>query len=105
MGAPTIRIDQCSRGTKRPKIPKKDAIPVDDMLTHGNCIEADFQREYAIDLSMSVISWRRFVALLGALSADSVFNNVLHNQQKNKPIEDPDAIMADIAAQFRGKKG
>jgi hypothetical protein len=45
------------------------------------------------------------VSLLGAMSSESVFNNVMHTQQKNTPIEDPDAIMADIAAQFRGKKG
>jgi hypothetical protein len=75
------------------------------MLEHWNCIEADFQREYSIDLSASMLSWRKFVALLGAMSGESVFNNIMHTRQKNKPVDDPDAIMADIAAQFRGKKG
>jgi hypothetical protein len=75
------------------------------MLDNWSCIEADFQREYHIDLSESTMSWRRFVALLGAMSSNSVFNHVIHNTQKNKPIDDPNAIMADIAAQFRGKKG
>jgi hypothetical protein len=36
-------------------------------------IEADFQREYGIDLGASLgeLTWRRFCVLLGGLSADS----------------------------------
>jgi len=37
------------------------------------------------------------------MSGDSIFNNIMHEKNKNKPIEDPDAIMADIAKQFRGR--
>jgi hypothetical protein len=36
-------------------------------------VEADFQREYGIDLmaSLDSMSWRRFVVLLGGLSLES----------------------------------
>lgn len=54
-------------------------------------IEADFQREYAVNLVSELprMSWRRFLVLLNNLSADSVF--VLTNRDDpNKPryIED-----------------
>lgn len=50
-------------------------------------IEADFQREYNINLAVELpnLSWRRFVVLLKNLSVDSCL--VLFNS-KEKPIED-----------------
>jgi hypothetical protein len=46
-----------------------------DILEHWSLIEADFQREYGINLATEIgaMSWRRFSALLRGLSRDSVF--------------------------------
>ena len=43
------------------------------MITHFATIEADFQREYRIDLGTQVwwMPWRRFIVLLRGLSAQS----------------------------------
>jgi len=51
-------------------------------------IEADFQREYQIDLNLSLASltWRRFVVLLGGLSGESRWQGALQNGKK-KPRE------------------
>lgn len=43
------------------------------MITHFATIEADFQREYRIDLGAEVwwMPWRRFIVLLRGLSTGS----------------------------------
>jgi hypothetical protein len=43
------------------------------VITHFATIEADFQREYRIDLGVEVwwMPWRRFITLLRGLSARS----------------------------------
>lgn len=48
-------------------------------------IEADFQREYHIDLSKSLsdMSWRRFTILLQGLSKNSVFVTIASQEQQN----------------------
>ncbi|PKM78540.1 MAG: hypothetical protein CVU90_02035 [Firmicutes bacterium HGW-Firmicutes-15] len=56
-------------------------------------MEADFQREYQIDLELAIdnMSWRKFLILLKGLSADSILVHSLQHEQK-KPIEDPAEI-------------
>lgn len=59
-------------------------------------IEADFQREYNIDLSESLsrISWRRFTTLLQGLSRNSVYIIVNQNMEKqyDNVMEDEEAM-------------
>ena len=59
-------------------------------------IEADFQREYNIDLSESLsrISWRRFATLLQGLSRNSVYIIVNQNMesQYDNVMEDEEAM-------------
>lgn len=73
------------------------------MLEHWALIEADFAREYNIDLTCSEMTWRRFINLIGALSSESVFYGTIRETQKDQPLENPDDIMNDIARQLRGK--
>jgi len=57
-------------------------------------IEADFQREYNIDLMRSIdkgMTWRRFTVLLSNLGPQSVFVNM---QKQDKPLEGEDAAQA-----------
>ena len=51
-------------------------------------VEADFQREYGIDLSKEIdnMSWRRFVVLLQNLSTNSIY--VMHIRYEIKEAED-----------------
>ena len=51
-------------------------------------VEADFQREYGIDLSKEIdnMSWRRFVVLLQNLSTNSIY--VMHIRYETKEAED-----------------
>lgn len=59
-------------------------------------IEADFQREYNIDLSESLsrISWRRFTTLLQGLSRNSVYIIVNQNMERqyDNVMEDDEAM-------------
>jgi len=73
------------------------------MLEHWALIEADFTREYGIDLAQETLTWRRFINLIGALSAESVFYATIRETTKDQPLENPDDIMHDIARQLRGK--
>lgn len=45
-------------------------------------IEADFKREYDIDLveALPDMSWRRFSILLGGLSGNSRFAGIVHQE-------------------------
>jgi len=58
-------------------------------------IEADFQREYGINLVDRVddMTWRRFVTLLGNLGPNSVLINHLANIE-NEPLEGEKAAKA-----------
>lgn len=67
-------------------------------------MEADFQREYNIDLTSAVFSWRRFLALFSGLSKDSAFFTVYNNNKSNKPIEGVENIARDIALSMSGKR-
>lgn len=59
-------------------------------------IEADFQREYQIDLTkeMNTLTWRRFLVLLGGLGMNSTLINVLRQSTPKAPagnvIDDPE---------------
>ncbi len=52
------------------------------MLENWSVIEADFYREYRLDLVevISIISWRRFVMLLNGLSVDSLYRLLTHDE-------------------------
>lgn len=75
------------------------------MIAHFASIEADFQREYAIDLSRAVwtMPWRRFVALLNGLSLGSTWKLLARGEHRAgtpgvRRLENPD----EIEAYFRG---
>jgi len=52
-----------------------------------------------------MLTWRRFSALLGAMSGNSLFFATIREENKNKPVENTDDIMQDIARQLGGRKG
>lgn len=54
-----------------------------------NLVEADFLREYQIDLLQAVnnLSWRRFLALLSGLSPQSAFLNKLASQRQPTDVD------------------
>jgi hypothetical protein len=58
-------------------------------------IEADFQREYGINLvkELDTLSWRRFLTLLSGLGMNSTLINVIskYKQSDEGIIEDPEA--------------
>lgn len=58
-----------------------------NILEQWSLIEADFQREYGINLAEDIgaMSWRRFSILLKGLSRDSVF--VLTNRSDDSDAE------------------
>lgn len=53
------------------------------MLHHWASIEADFYREYRIDLVVEIkkISWRRFCVLLSGLSPNSLWANIVNSAE------------------------
>ena len=62
-----------------------------DILEDFAMIEADFQREYGMNLVRSLdqgLSWRRFLVLLGHLGPNSVTTYTLANTEDT--IEDED---------------
>lgn len=69
----------------------------DDILANWRLIEADFRREYRIDLILEIrtMSWRYFLALLSGLSADSRFMMKLQEkQEESKDLIDDGKAMA-----------
>lgn len=63
-------------------------------------LEADFQREYGINLEQELwhMSWRRFLVLLNNLSGDSVYILTLQARKEGKVAiemsnEESDALM------------
>ncbi|WP_409264024.1 hypothetical protein [Lysinibacillus irui] len=63
-------------------------------------IEADFQREYGLNLEESIdqISWRRFLILILGLSPNSALvNKIAHeNKQNENVIENPEDITKQL---------
>lgn len=61
------------------------------MIEDWSLIEADFQREYGIDLvtDLKKMSWRKFLVLMKGLSKDSVFivMNTDHTEQGTTVME------------------
>lgn len=57
-----------------------------DILKDWSIIEADFQREYHINLEEDIweMSWRRFLTLLNNLSGDSVYILTLQARKEGK---------------------
>jgi len=78
-------------------------------MNNIDVIEADFMREYGIDLIavFFTISYRKFMALLNALSPDAIFR-LIHTSEDNdeapviqkKKVED--LTPAQIVARLRG---
>lgn len=76
------------------------------MITHFATIEADFQREYRIDLVRDVwsMTWRRFVVLLNGLSVGSTWKLLGRAEHRGsgsagvRRLDDP----AEIEAYFSG---
>lgn len=74
------------------------------IFTHWNELESDFQREYGINLltMTETMMWRRFVALINGLSAESVFlykvasSGDTQSQKMRKAISNPNDIQAAI---------
>lgn len=68
----------------------------EDILANWRLIEADFRREYRIDLvfEISKMSWRYFLSLLSGLSAESRFMTKLQQkeEQEKDMIDDDEAI-------------
>ncbi|WP_373323199.1 Gp15 family bacteriophage protein [Alkalihalobacterium chitinilyticum] len=66
------------------------------MHEHWGAIEADFQREYRINLEESIhtISWRRFLILVKGLSQKSVLVGIMQSQKKQQEhiVEKPEDI-------------
>lgn len=66
-----------------------------DIIEKWALIEADFQREYGINLveELDVLSWRRFLVLLGGLGMNSTLINVISQAKRHSEevIEDPQA--------------
>lgn len=66
-----------------------------DIIEKWGLIEADFQREYGINLveELDVLSWRRFLVLLGGLGMNSTLINVISQAKRHseEAIEDPQA--------------
>jgi hypothetical protein len=61
-----------------------------DVIGDWGIIEADFLREYRIDLSADIhsMTWRRFSVLLNHLSVDSLLRNIIEQRKKGEvPIE------------------
>jgi hypothetical protein len=76
------------------------------MLELWPCIEADFQREYRLDLltALPILSWRRFLALLSGLTASSAFITALkvrREREASAPIADLSSIAAAVRARRR----
>lgn len=68
-----------------------------DILANWKLIEADFKREYGLDLVREVrtMSWRYFLSLLVGLSQKSRFMMILQEkQEKRKDVIDDDQAMA-----------
>lgn len=67
-----------------------------DILENWRLIEADFKREYQIDLVREIrtMSWRYFLTLLTGLSSKSRFMMKLHEEQEQSKdmIDDGEAM-------------
>jgi hypothetical protein len=70
------------------------------VLTHWAAVEADFTREYGIDLADPAVlfgmSWRRFSTLLTGLSPKALFRVVADDDLRT--INDPEAAERAVAA-------
>jgi hypothetical protein len=70
-------------------------------------VEADFQREYRLDLveALDRLTWRKFLALVAGLSPQSALVAALARRKTQDPVpvlSDPLAIAASIRAKARG---
>ena len=68
-----------------------------DILKDWAILEADFQREYGINLETDLwdMSWRRFVLLLNNLSGDSVYILTLQARKEGKVAIEMNEVESD----------
>jgi len=61
------------------------------VLENWAIVEADFQREYQINLirDIKTMNWRRFIVLLSCLSPNSLWHQINCNDNSEQIIEDP----------------
>jgi hypothetical protein len=76
-------------------IKKETAIPKNantmDILKDWAILEADFRREYSIDLVHARLSWRAFLVLANGLSPNSIWTMTYQGRNKGEiAIEDDD---------------
>lgn len=64
------------------------------MLERWSLLEADFLREYQLDLNVAIgeLSWRRFRALLSGLSGTSAWAVSLRHQPLRRRLTNPAEI-------------
>lgn len=66
--------------------PGSGGVRVVDIVEQWSILEADFQRDYGIDLTEAVfeggLGWRRFQALMTGLSFDSVWRAWLREKPR-----------------------
>jgi hypothetical protein len=71
------------------------------VLENWGYVEADFQREYHIDLSKELtrMGWRRFKTLLRGLSTNSLWYQICNSKQD--VIDDPDEAERAVNAVWK----
>lgn len=81
------------------------------MMEHIDVIEADFMREYGIDLTevfFTTLSFRRFMALLNALSPEAIFR-LIQQENNDAPVtqrkEAPHLTPEQVVARMKGMMG
>ena len=70
------------------------------MLLMWDAVEADFQRDYRIDLTQQLdhLSWRRFLALLNNLNPYGAVATRIQIERDKRSTEDSDPVTDEAAA-------
>lgn len=82
------------------------------MMEHMDIIEADFLREYHLNLTevfFTTLSFRKFMALLNALSPQAIFRLMQSDDNENAPVilkkEAPHLTPEQVVARMQGMMG
>lgn len=71
-----------------------------DILKDWAILEADFTREYGIDLTTARISWRRFLILSNGLSPDSMWVLTYQGRNSGEVAIDDDETAEKMFSRF-----
>lgn len=71
-----------------------------DVVKDWAILEADFAREYGIDLTKAALSWRRFLVLANGLSKDSVYTLTYQGRTSGEMAIDDDELAERAFARF-----